>query len=139
MGRILLHSGWGFIAIALLGLWFIPVRSVKEDADAGTYKAFGWRESWAFIAVTAFLFLTGFFMVDSGDTDESVKSAFTQIVGRWALDLSAVLFWLCCLGMIGSYIVGVVVAVKRRKTVAEDSTQRSGPENLGEDGGQDGP
>ncbi|MHB0833594.1 MAG: hypothetical protein ACYCDI_00005, partial [Corynebacterium aurimucosum] len=71
LGRVIFDvGGWaaffsipagGFIAIALLGLWLIPVRSVKEDAEAGTYKAFGWRESWAFIAVTVFLFLAGFF------------------------------------------------------------------------------
>ena len=40
------------------------------------------RLSWSFIAVTVFLFLAGFFMVDTGDTEERVKSAFTQFVGR---------------------------------------------------------
>ncbi|MBU5655713.1 MAG: hypothetical protein ACYCDI_00010 [Corynebacterium aurimucosum] len=68
-----------------------------------------------------------------------MKSAFTQIVGRWALELSAVLFWLCVLGVIVSYIVGVVLAVKGRNAVAEDLAQSPGPENLGEDGGQDTP
>ena len=148
VGRVIFDvGGWaaffsipagGIVAIALLGLWFIPVRSVKEDAEDGTAKAFGCRESWSFIAVTVFLFLAGFFMVDLGDTDESVKSAFTQIVGRWALDLSAILFWLCVLGVIVSYIVGVVMAVKGRRAAAEGPTQSSNPENLGEDLGQDG-
>lgn len=110
----------GIVAVAFLCLWLIPVRRVKERAEAGPYKAFGWRESWAFIAVTAFLFLAGFFMVDAGDTEESVKSAFTQIVRRWALELSSILFWLCALGVIVSYVVGVVVAVKgRRSAVGE--------------------
>lgn len=86
--------------------------------------------------VTVFLFLAGFFMVDLGDTDESVKSAFIQIVGRWALELSAILFWLCVLGVIVSYIIVVVVAVKGRKSVAEDPVQSADPENLGEDRGQ---
>lgn len=146
VGRVIFDvGGWavffsipagGLAAVALLGLWIIPVRSVKEGAGAATYKAFGPRESWAFIAVTVFLFLAGFFMVDLGDTDESVKSAFTQIVGRWALELSAILFWLCVLGVIVSYIIGVVVAVKGRKAADEDPTQSSNPENPGEDLGQ---
>lgn len=55
VGRVIFDvGGWAaffsipagrIVAIALLGLWFIPVRSVTEDAEAGTYKAFGWRES----------------------------------------------------------------------------------------------
>lgn len=149
VGRVIFDvGGWaaffsipagGLVGVALLGLWLIPVRSVKEAPEAGTYKVFGWRESWSFIAVTVFLFLAGFFMVDLGDTDESVKSAFTQIVGRWALELSAILFWLCVLGVIVSYIIGVVVAVKGRKAADEDPTQSSNPENPGEDLGQDEP
>ena len=92
------------VAVALVGLWSIPVGIVKEHPESGSYKASGWRESWAFIAVAVFLFLAGIFMVDSGDTDESVKSVFTQFVGRWALELSAALFWLCVLGVIASYM-----------------------------------
>ncbi len=144
VGRVIFGvGGWlalfsipagGIMAVALLGLWFIPVRIVKEDAGSGTYKALGWPESWAFIVVTVFLFLAGFFMVDGGDTVESGKSAFSQIVGRWALDLSVILFWPCVLGVIVSYIVGVVVAVKGRKAAAEDPTQSSNPENRGQDG-----
>lgn len=30
---------------------------------------FGWRESWALIIVSAFLVLTGFFLVDFDDTE----------------------------------------------------------------------
>lgn len=132
MDRIFLHSGWGgIVAVALLGLWFIPVRIVEEDAGAGTYKALGWRESWAFSVVTVFLFLAGFFMVDGGDTEESVKSAFTQFVGRWALDLSTIFFGSVSLGVIVSYIVGFVVAVKGRTAVAQNPTQSSNPEKLG--------
>lgn len=104
-----------FVALLLIALWFIPVRSVKEGPGAGPFKSFGWRESWAFIAVTVFLFLAGFFMVDTGDTEESVKSVFTQLVGRWALEFSSTLCLLCVLGVIVAYIVGVVVAVKGRK------------------------
>ncbi|MCZ9293644.1 hypothetical protein [Corynebacterium meitnerae] len=115
------------IAVALVGLWFIPERIVKEHPDTGPHKAFGWRESWAFIAVTVFLFLAGIFMVDSGDTEESVKSVFTQFVGRWALELSAALFWLCVLGVIASYIAGVVVAVRGRKDAADGESSVSGP------------
>mgnify|MGYP001759263386 FL=1 len=115
------------VAVALVGLWSIPVRIVKEHPESGSYKAFGWRESWAFIAVAVFLFLAGIFMVDSGDTDESVKSVFTQFVGRWALELSAALFWLCVLGVIASYIAGVVVAVQGRKSTANGETSVSGP------------
>ncbi len=154
LGRVIFGvGGWaaffsipagGIVAVALLGLWWIPVRSVKEEPEAGTYKAFGWRESWAFIAVTVFLFLAGFFMVDLGDTDESVKSAFTQIVGRWALDLSSVLFWISAFGVIASYVIGVVVSVKGRNAADEGQTQSSGPKDLdeanpGEDLGQDEP
>ncbi|WP_288873834.1 hypothetical protein [uncultured Corynebacterium sp.] len=133
LGRVLFGVGGWFVfisvpagvivAVALVGLWSIPVRSVKEGPETGTetgpgtrpHKVFGWRESWAFIAITVFLFLAGFFMVDGGDTEESVKSVLTLIVGRWALELSALLFWLCVLGVIVSYIVGVVVSVKGRK------------------------
>lgn len=107
------------MAVALVCLWVIPERIVKEHPETGPDKAFGWRECWAFIAVTVFLFLAGFFIVDSGDTEESVKSVFTQIVGRWALELSAALFWLCVLGVIASYIAGVIVAVRGRKDAAD--------------------
>ena len=110
------------VAVALVCLWSIPVRIVKEYPESGPYKAFGWRESWAFIAMTVFLFLAGFFIVDSGDTEESVKSVFTVFVGRWAIELSAALFWLCVLGVIASYIAGVVVAVQGRKSAANDET-----------------
>lgn len=110
------------VAVALLALWFIPVRSVKERP----YKTFGWRESWVFIAMTVFLFLAGFFLVDGGDTEESVKSAFTQFVGREALELSSLLFLLCALGVIVSYIVGVVVAVIGRRGAAKERTSLSG-------------
>ena len=51
----------------------------------------------------------------------------------------AVPLWLSVLGVIASYIVGVVVAVKGRKAVAEDPTQSSRPENLGEELGQGEP
>ena len=111
-----------FVALLLIALWFIPVRSVKEKS----YKTFGWRESWAFIAMTVFLFLAGFFIVDGGDTEESVKSAFTQFVGREALELSSLLFLLCALGVIVSYIVGVVVAVIGRRGAAKERTSLSG-------------
>ena len=137
VGRILVGvDGWlvfysvpaGVIAaLALLALWFIPVRHVKDGPQAGPYKSFGWRESWAFIAVTVFLFLAGFFMVDTGDTEESVKSVFTQLVGRRALDLSSTLCLLCVLGVIVSYIVGVVVAVKGRKGEIQDRGQANIP------------
>ena len=73
-----------------------------------------------------FLFLAGFFMVDTGDTEESVKSVFTQLVGRRALDLSSTLCLLCVLGVIVSYIVGVVVAVKGRKGEIQDRGQDRG-------------
>ena len=104
-----------FVALLLLALWFIPVRSVKEGPGAGPFKSFGWRESWAFIAVTVFLVLAGFFMVDTGDTEESVNSVFTKLVGRSASELSSTLCLLSVLGAIVSYIVGVVVSVKGRK------------------------
>ena len=136
LGRALFGvSGWFafisvpagvIVAVALVGLWSIPVRIVKEHPESGPYKAFGWRESWAFIAVTVFLFLAGIFMVDSGDTDESVKSVFTQFAGRWALELSAALFCLCVLGAIASYIAGLVVAVDGRKSAADGETSISG-------------
>ena len=87
MGRAMFEAiGWMMfltipagivVAVSLIGLWFVPVRIVKEHPDTGPYKAFGWRESWAFIAVTVFLFLAGFFMVDFGDAEGSVKSVFT--------------------------------------------------------------
>ena len=104
-----------FVALLLLALWFIPVRSVKEGPGAGPFKSFGWRESWAFIAVTVFLVLAGFFMVDTGDTEESVNSVFTKLVGRSALDLSWTLCLFSVLGVVVSYIVGVIVSVKGRK------------------------
>lgn len=47
--------------------------------------------------------------------------------------------WLSVLGVIVSYIVGVVVAVKGRRAVAEDPVQSADPENLGEDLGQGEP
>ncbi|WP_201614562.1 hypothetical protein [Gulosibacter hominis] len=132
MGRIMFGAGgWMvlfslpvglIVAVALIGLWCIPVRSVKERP----YKTFGWRESWAFIAMTVFLFLAGFFIVDGGDTQESVKSAFTVFVGREALELSSLLFLLCGLGVIVSYIVGVVVAVIGRRDAAKERTSLSG-------------
>ncbi|MBM7795317.1 hypothetical protein [Pseudoglutamicibacter cumminsii] len=106
------------VAVALLGLWFIPVRTVKERP----YKTFGWRESWAFIAMTVFLSLAGFFLVDGGDSQESVKSVFTVFMGREALELSWILFLLCALGVIESYIVGVVVAVVGRVGAAKERT-----------------
>ena len=115
------------VAVALVGLWSIPVRIVKEHPESGSYKAFGWRESWAFIAVTVFLFLAGFFMVDGGDTEDSVKSVFTLLVGRQATELSALLCWLCLLGAIVSYIVSLVVAVKGRIKDAEDRVSFPGP------------
>lgn len=114
-------------ALLLLGLWFVPVRSVKEGQGAGSSKTFGWRESSAFIAVTVFLFLAGFFIVDGGDTEDSVNSVFTLLVGRGALDLSWILFLLCFLGAIVSYIVGLVVAVKGRIKDAEDRVSHPGP------------
>ena len=46
-----------FVALLLIALWFIPVRGGKAGLEAGLFKSFGWRESWAFIAVTVFLFL----------------------------------------------------------------------------------
>ena len=104
-----------FVALLLIALWFIPVRSAKEGPGAGPFKSFGWRESWAFIAVTVFLFLAGFFMVDTGYTEESVNSVFTQLVGRSASELSSTLCLLSVLGVVVSYIVGVVVSVKGRK------------------------
>ena len=142
LGRVIFDvGGWlafftlpvgGIVVLALLVLWLIPVRIPMEDEAGGTYKAFGWRESWAFIAVTVFLFLAGFFIVDLADTDESVKSAFTQIVGRWALDLSSVLFWISVFGVIASYVIGVVVSVKGRNAADEDQTPSSDPEDLNE-------
>ena len=116
-----------FVALLLIALWFIPVRSAKEGPGAGPFKSFGWRESWAFIAVTVFLFLAGFFMVDGGDTEDSVKSVFTLLVGRQATELSALLCWLCLLGAIVSYIVSLVVAVKGRIKDAEDRVSYPGP------------
>ena len=128
LGRVLFGvGGWmvlfsvpvgAIAALLLLGLWFIPVRNVEKGLESGPYKTFGCRESWAFIAVTVFLFLAGFFMVDGGDTEDSVKSVFTLLVGRQATELSALLCWLCLLGAIVSYIVGVVVSVKGRKSGA---------------------
>lgn len=117
--------GW-IAALLLLGLWFIPVRSTKEGLGAWLSKTFGWRESWAFIAVTVFLFLSGFFMVDGSDQD-SAKSVFTQLVGLWALDLSSILCLLCFLGAIVAYIVGLVVALKGRIKDAEDRVSYPGP------------
>ena len=137
LGRVMFEVvGWmvlfsvpvgAIAALLLLGLWFIPVRNVKQGPGAGSSKTFGWRESWAFIAVTVFLFLAGFFMVDGGDTEDSVKSVFTLLAGRQATELSALLCWLCLLGAIVSYIVGLVVAVKGRIKDAEDRVSFPGP------------
>ena len=115
------------MAVALVCLWSIPVRIVKEYPESGPYKAFGWRESWAFIAVTVFLFLAGFFMVDFGDTEDSVNSVFTVFVGPWALKLSGTLFYLCVIGAFASYIAGIVVAVDGRKGAVNGETSMSGP------------
>ena len=112
-----------FVALLLIALWFIPVRGGKAGLEAGLFKSFGWRESWAFIAVTVFLFLSGFFMVDFGDTEDSIKSVFTQLVGLWALDLSWILCLLSILGVVVSYIVGVVVSAKGRKGGAQAATK----------------
>ena len=137
LGRVMFEVvGWmvlfsvpvgAIAALLLLGLWFVPVRSAKEGQGAGSSKTFGWRDSWAFIAVTVFLFLAGFFIVDGGDTEDSVNSVFTLLVGRGALDLSWILFLLCFLGAIVSYIVGLVVAVKGRIKDAEDRVSHPGP------------
>ena len=44
-----------------------PETGPETGPETRQYKAFGWRESWAFIAVTVFLSLAGFFMVDGGE------------------------------------------------------------------------
>ncbi|WP_293770636.1 hypothetical protein [uncultured Corynebacterium sp.] len=66
-----------------------------------------------------------------------MKSAFTQIVGRRALDLSSALFWISVFGVIASYVIGVVVSVKGRNSADEGQAQSSGLEDLGEDLGDD--
>ena len=137
LGRIMFGvGGWmvlysvpigAIAALLLFGLWFVPVRIVNEGPETGSSKTFGWGESWAFIAVTVFLFLAGFFMVDGGDTEDSVNSVFTLLVGQKATELSAILCGLCLLGAIVSYIVGLVVAVKGRMRAAEDQVSFPGP------------
>ncbi|WP_034987025.1 hypothetical protein [Corynebacterium jeikeium] len=71
LGRMLFGAlGWYiFVTIplsfvfagGLYVLWKIPVRIDVEDSSGVSHKVFGWRESWAFIIVSAFLVLTGFF------------------------------------------------------------------------------
>lgn len=97
-------------------LWKIPVRIDVEDSSGVSHKVFGWRESWAFIIVSAFLVLTGFFLVDFIDVEEGTKSMFTVLVGRRAKLISEVLCLLSFVGAVVSYIVALVVAIKGRKT-----------------------
>lgn len=126
LGRMLFGAlGWYiFVTIplsfvfagGLYVLWKIPVRIDVEDSSGVSHKVFGWRESWAFIIVSAFLVLTGFFLVDFTDVEEDTKSMFTVLVGRRAKLISEVLCLLSFVGAIVSYIVALVVAIKGRKT-----------------------
>lgn len=71
LGRMLFGAlGWYMLvtiplsfvfAGGLYVLWKVPVRIDAEDSSGVSHKVFGWRESWAFIIVSAFLVLTGFF------------------------------------------------------------------------------
>lgn len=103
-------------AVALYILWKVPVHIDAEDSSGVSHKVFGWRESWAFIIVSAFLVLTGFFLVDITDVEEDTKSMFTVLVGRQANKISEVLCLLSFVGAVVSYIVALVVAIKGRKT-----------------------
>lgn len=126
LGRMLFGAlGWYiFVTIplsfvfagGLYVLWKVPVRIDAEDSSGVSHKVFGWRESWAFIIVSAFLVLTGFFLVDFTDVEEDTKSMFTVLVGRRAKLISEVLCLLSFVGAIVSYIVALVVAIKGRKT-----------------------
>ncbi|WP_298074446.1 hypothetical protein [uncultured Corynebacterium sp.] len=126
LGRMLFGAlGWYmFVTIplsfvfagGLYVLWKIPVRIDVEDSSGVSHKVFGWRESWAFIIVSAFLVLTGFFLVDFTDVEEDTKSMFTVLVGRRANKISEVLCLLSFVGAVVSYIVALVVAIKGRKT-----------------------
>lgn len=126
LGRMLFGAlGWYMLvtiplsfvfAGGLYVLWKIPVRIDVEDSSGVSHKVFGWRESWAFIIVSAFLVLTGFFLVDFTDVEEDTKSMFTVLVGRRANKISEVLCLLSFVGAVVSYIVALVVAIKGRKT-----------------------
>jgi hypothetical protein len=126
LGRMLFGAlGWYMLvtiplsfvfAGGLYVLWKIPVRIDVEDSSGVSYKVFGWRESWGLIIVSAFLVLTGFFLVDFTDVEEDTKSMFTVLVGRRANKISEVLCLLSFVGAIVSYIVALVVAIKGRKT-----------------------
>lgn len=106
-------------AVALYILWKVPVRIDAEDSSGVSHKVFGWRESWAFIIVSAFLVLTGFFLVDITDVEEGTKSMFTVLAGRRAKKISEVLCLLSFVGAVVSYFVALVVAVRGRRK-AED-------------------
>lgn len=126
LGRMLFGAlGWYMLvtiplsfvfAGGLYVLWKIPVRIDVEDSSGVSHKVFGWRESWGLIIVSAFLVLTGFFLVDFTDVEEDTKSMFTVLVGRRANKISEVLCLLSFVGVVVSYIVALVVAIKGRKT-----------------------
>lgn len=103
-------------AFALYVLWKGPVRIDVEDSSGVSHKVFGWRESWGLTIVSAFLVLTGFFLVDFDDTDHGAKSMFTVLVGRQAIKISEVLCLLSFVGAVVSYVVALVVAIRGRRS-----------------------
>jgi hypothetical protein len=93
-----------FIALAVTTILAIRQR---QPASSGRVTI---TQFWCLLGLWVSLFLVGLFLVDFGDTKESERSAFTQVVGSSALDASAGLSGIFLLTSIVAYF-GLLVAL----------------------------
>jgi len=119
IGRALFGSGGWWMVIFLVSvtpamivlLTITSILAIRQRQPAGVgFMTNG--QFWCLVTMWASLLLFGFFVVDFGDTKESISSAFSQVVGTDAVDtsnaLSIVFFVIAVVAYVGLLIQLIV-------------------------------
>jgi hypothetical protein len=111
IGRALFGSGGWWMLIFLVSVTpamivALTVTSIlairqRQPASVGFLTN---GQFWWLLAMWASLLLFGFFVVDFGDTRESISSAFSQLAGAAAVDASNALSLVVFVTAIGAYV-----------------------------------
>jgi len=117
IGRALFGSGGWWMVIFLVSVTpamivLLTITSIlairqRQPASIG-YLTNG--QFWCLLTMWLSLLFFGFFIVDFGDTKESISSAFSQVVGASAVDTSNALSLIFFVAAIAAY-VGLLIAL----------------------------
>jgi hypothetical protein len=121
VGRALLGSlGWFTIIFFLYSPFFIIAFFIlgllaKSYKDHGSKKLLSSFVSQLIVVQAVLVVVYSLFMIDGGDTEDSIGSVATHLFGSSFLDASGIISLIVALAFVAAYLLTLAVAIIERK------------------------